>query len=335
MRNNLTWYDRDSNAHRHPKFKVLRLRHGWAAEGRFWALNGMIAEAEGCILNYSTTRDKMAVMAELDFANTDELETFIAYLLSEECQLLFISDGGLTNDRLQEALVLANKTRENSRARVQNYRRSVPKSQPEQNSTESACNALQSQCNALQPECNALHSTELCNVTAYIPTHNTTVHNTTTETNVSGELGQDLKKAYSALSPKDISVISRFINSNKPTHPDPYFDLWNCFAAKYSRPAVKALNENRKKKLQARLRNKEFDFVKILSVAAVSTKALELGFLTFDWLIENETNFLKVLEGNYLKDKPTLQQAATPAETNTHILEAQNFLKNKSTHDLQ
>jgi hypothetical protein len=78
-------------------------------------------------------------------------------------------------------------------------------------------------------------------------------------------------------------------------------DLWNSFS---QLPKVKALTDSRKKKLKSRLSEPAFDYQKAIPMI------LESDFLlgrtgnwkaSFDWFIENETNYLKVLEGNYSK----------------------------------
>jgi hypothetical protein len=78
-------------------------------------------------------------------------------------------------------------------------------------------------------------------------------------------------------------------------------DLWNSFS---QLPKVKALTDSRKKKIKSRLSEPAFDYQKAIPMI------LESDFLlgrtgnwkaSFDWFIENETNYLKVLEGNYSK----------------------------------
>ena len=83
-------------------------------------------------------------------------------------------------------------------------------------------------------------------------------------------------------------------------HPEPYVDLWNLFATKYRLPAVQALNETRKRKIEIRSKEPQFKFYEILKAMGNSTFLTGDGWKTsFDWLIENDTNYLKTLEGNY------------------------------------
>lgn len=81
-------------------------------------------------------------------------------------------------------------------------------------------------------------------------------------------------------------------------------DLWNSFS---QLPKVKALTDSRKKKIKSRLSETAFDYQKAIPMI------LESDFLlgktgkwkaSFDWFIENDSNYLKVLEGNYA-NKPS------------------------------
>jgi len=81
---------------------------------------------------------------------------------------------------------------------------------------------------------------------------------------------------------------------------------WNEFASKNSLNKISSLTNSRKKKLQVRFKNG--DFKKLFSNALVEIKKSQylLGAkgwkISFDWLIQNDENILKVIEGNY-RDK--------------------------------
>lgn len=84
-------------------------------------------------------------------------------------------------------------------------------------------------------------------------------------------------------------------------------NLWNEFAIKYSLSQINILTDKRIRKLKARLRNKSFDFNKILGLIPKSSFLLgqnKSGWkVNFDWLIENDDNFIRILEGGYgIKD---------------------------------
>jgi hypothetical protein len=86
-----------------------------------------------------------------------------------------------------------------------------------------------------------------------------------------------------------------------------------------SLPKVKQLSEGRKKKIKARWNDiKELNGFKQLFeksqsssfLTGVSTK----WKATFDWLIENDSNYVKVLEGNYDNDSPTTPTSPPKSE---------------------
>ena len=86
---------------------------------------------------------------------------------------------------------------------------------------------------------------------------------------------------------------------------DDFSSIWNVFASKHNLSKVIKLSDTRKKKILAR--HKDFkDFKRAFEVglekANQSSFLLNSNFFGFDWLIENDTNLVKVLEDKY-KDK--------------------------------
>lgn len=98
---------------------------------------------------------------------------------------------------------------------------------------------------------------------------------------------------------KDKTAIAVYIKNYKPTAPEPYFDLWNIFAKQEGYRTITAINGTRKKKLAIRLREPDFNFVAALTRLKESTFTKESGWLCFDWIIDNDNNYIKILEGNY------------------------------------
>lgn len=84
---------------------------------------------------------------------------------------------------------------------------------------------------------------------------------------------------------------------------------WNSFVGNYPiLSRIQELSEKRRTKLKKRFEKESFrDFDKILE--NIKTSPFLLGEnqrqwkVTFDWLIENDTNYLKVVEGRYLDKK--------------------------------
>jgi SOS-response transcriptional repressor LexA len=114
---------------------------------------------------------------------------------------------------------------------------------------------------------------------------------------------EDVQKTFDPAKLKDnVNKIKTFLAEHKGwPHPEPYMDLWNIFAHIKKVPAAQVANESRKRKISSRVRETAFDF------PAIIDKANNSAFLsggsgwtaTFDWLIENDSNYVKVLEGNY------------------------------------
>lgn len=131
------------------------------------------------------------------------------------------------------------------------------------------------------------------------------INTSTSNTNVLEVVGQaDYKPIV-----KDLKSVTHFIRTKKPKFAEPYVDLWNLFAEKYGPAKVKTISNSRKKKLKVRAGEKEFDFPEILKAAAEQKFALESTWFTFDFLIENDNNYIKVLEKKYVS-----KEISKPAE---------------------
>jgi hypothetical protein len=116
VKNNLEYYQHYANADRDPKIKMLRLQYGWGGDGRFWALNNRIAQAEKCCLDISKKYNKIALAADLDF-KPKELDDFLKFLLSE-CELIKECEPGvITTDIIQENYLKVSKDRVTARER--------------------------------------------------------------------------------------------------------------------------------------------------------------------------------------------------------------------------
>lgn len=74
---------------------------------------------------------------------------------------------------------------------------------------------------------------------------------------------------------------------------------WNNFAETNNKSKWQKTTPARSKKLKTRINDKDFDIVKILEQASKSKFLKSSSFFTLDWIIENDTNYQKVLEGKY------------------------------------
>lgn len=127
MKKNIEYYPHKTESHRHPKFRMLRSIYGnstagWAAEGRFWALNNLIASSEDCRLDLTKKRNKGVYADELGMS-IKEFEDFINILVSEDCELLIeISPGIYTTDMVSETYKAVSQERESASERYKKSR---------------------------------------------------------------------------------------------------------------------------------------------------------------------------------------------------------------------
>jgi hypothetical protein len=100
---------------------------------------------------------------------------------------------------------------------------------------------------------------------------------------------------------KEKKPLVDFVRQYKPDFIEPYVALWNLFAEERKLSQVSKINDTRKKKFKVRFFEKGFDFLEILKQAGKSEFLLTGKWFGFDWIIENESNYLKIIEGNYDK----------------------------------
>lgn len=99
------------------------------------------------------------------------------------------------------------------------------------------------------------------------------------------------------------TIIKNFVNTKKPTFITPYLDLWNILAGRLGLAKVKGASGGRENKFSVRIREEAFDYVKILAGISQQKNIRGAGTMEwkvdFDWILENDTNYLKILEGKY------------------------------------
>lgn len=121
----------------------------------------------------------------------------------------------------------------------------------------------------------------------------------------------ELKKEYDVLVAvvKNIQEVkeqkiklAEFITVNKPHFIEPYCDLWNITIQPYKLSQVESISDGRLKKFKVRVREPAFDFLKILQEIRQSDylQGKTNGWKAdWDWIFENDTNYLKIIEGKY------------------------------------
>lgn len=85
------------------------------------------------------------------------------------------------------------------------------------------------------------------------------------------------------------------------------FEKWNAWAEENKMVKISKLTDKRREKLNTRLSEKMFAIDQILETAGKSKFITSSDWFSFDWLIDNDTNYVKVLEGKY-RDKSESNQ---------------------------
>ena len=122
----ILYFSHDADASDSPKFCALRGRFGWAGEGRFWALNGMIARADGCKLDLARGFIRPAIAEKLGLSLT-EFDDFITFLSDPQaCDLLHNDAGIVWTDRCLEEMEEVVRYRNDDRERKRTGKPSIP-----------------------------------------------------------------------------------------------------------------------------------------------------------------------------------------------------------------
>lgn len=114
-KSNLLYYNHKVDSHNHWKFRRLRKEYGWAGEGKFWALNNLIAQSENCLLDLSDEDKQEQIAADLDF-EIDEFMEYLNYLVTK-CKLVKKEGEKYKTKSTQETYAEVEKTREFDRER--------------------------------------------------------------------------------------------------------------------------------------------------------------------------------------------------------------------------
>jgi hypothetical protein len=122
-KNNISFFSHYCNAGGNDKFTALHMHYpgekGYAMEARFWRLNGLIGDAEGCRLdlNPDFKRPSVAKTLELSLPDFNEFITFLSD--PKACDLIHNDDGVIWTDKTQEDLEELNKKRNRDRGDYQ------------------------------------------------------------------------------------------------------------------------------------------------------------------------------------------------------------------------
>lgn len=123
MTRNLRYITHECAALNDPRYQMIIVRYDFAGFGKYWALAGLIGRADDCRLDLSRTRNR-ATYANILKMSLDEFDEFVAFLVSEECELLRQSeDGFLWSEEITADLEVAMKNREGAKARRERHKR--------------------------------------------------------------------------------------------------------------------------------------------------------------------------------------------------------------------
>jgi hypothetical protein len=132
MKNNIDYYMHEVTAHQHAKFKMLRVKYGWEGEGRFWALNSLIGQAENCLLDLSKKFIRANAAVELDMT-IEEFDQYVDYLI-KDCELLVDNSGVVTTKSVQEVLAEVSKKRQRNKKQYESrFQLAENQNQPSEN----------------------------------------------------------------------------------------------------------------------------------------------------------------------------------------------------------
>jgi len=285
MGNSRYFFKHDFNARSDEKTAALISEYGAQGYGIYWIIVEILHENENSSIEYSEKSLKR--IAGLVRVKYDEFKKIIDDCI-EVYELFYVQDGMVLSNRVNVNkgwLDSIKSTRQLAGAkggknRVKNEVSKQMLDEMQANACEKSSKIKQTQANTKQNQADRDKIREDKNI----------------EANASVVPTDEFKNLK-----KDKVGLINFINTHKPTFIEPYFNLWNLWAEERNMPQVISITDKRKMKFRTRCSEKEFDFIKILTKASKSDMILTSAskWFSFDWILENSGNYLKVLEGNY------------------------------------
>lgn len=251
------------------KVAELFINHGYEGVGLFYVLREKLAKHEKPIKT-NVLKHQLKVGKKLE-----KIWKFL-----EEIELISSNNGETFCEESLNNIEMFKEKNEKTKIRVAKFRENQ---------------RLKNNVTRNDTECNAYNLTKL----------NLTKPNKDIINNISAEQSS----AYKNLE-KSKESIFEFIKTEKPQFIEPYADYWNLFADKYGLAKVQKVTNSRKKKFKTRLAEEKFNFLKITKkLTEASDFVLTQKWMTFDWVIFSESNYVKILEGNYDKTSGNNEKA--------------------------
>jgi hypothetical protein len=284
--NNCSYFPLDTNMGDHRKVKIIRNKFGQVLGFAFWAMMlSHLTGEDGNEMEYSEMEFEMFA-AKLGCTNT-EVKEMIDFCIKIE--LLFYKDEFIWSESLNEKLAPVYQKR--------NRARDISATKKRRNNGTFVITVTE------KPSDPVLLITD----SPQSRIDKSKVDNKLAKANDTAQ-----RNEFDKMLERDLNTIGKFITDHKPKFSAPYMEMWNLFAYKNGLPKILDCAGSRRGKLASRLREDKFDFVLILKRVRTQKLALEGSWFTFDWLIKNDDNYKKILEGNYVrKDDPKVNAKHT------------------------
>lgn len=289
------YFSHDYNCRNDEKIKMLIRKHGMVGYGIFWSIvedlynnsNSLKADFEGIAFDYRV--DVSLVISVL--------KDFDLFQFDGDCF------GSISVERrLNDRDIKSKKAQLSAQNRWNKVKNNA-------NASESDANALRqvSDRNAIKER----KGKEIKESKDYTP--NGVLPTSSPEKKLPFIVKDSLKEEWELVS-KEISesidvtiqkkLLQKFIVVKKPQFIEPYATAWNMMASAngFSTLRDDGLSEKRKNKLKARLKESSFDFMRIMwSIPRNPKYKGSIGEnewkVDFDYVITNDTNYLKIIEG--------------------------------------
>lgn len=266
----MKYYLHDCNSFNDDKISELFLKFGYEGLGLFYTILERIGSQEKPIKT-------LVLKSQLQVGRRLEK----CWMFMEEIKLISSNNGETFNERILSYSETYRVKKEKNREKISEWRKNQTVTE---NVTSYELFSNPSKVNESKVKVNN-------KANAFVADAATKVSKVDYEKLLEQQEGKELKEVVMAM--KEFLL-------KKPTFFDPYMDYWNIAVEGSSIPKVKSGNDSRVRKLKTRISESDFDFVEIIKIIKSNTKLkTESPWFGFDWVFENQTNYVKILEGNY------------------------------------
>lgn len=302
MKRNIDFYRRTVTQHNDWEFKLLRRHYQWAGEGKFWALVDIMGAEDGCELDLNDEDKQLSHATDLDF-DAEEFMQFLSFLEKKPKLVTQVRPGVYTTRFVSEVFEEVESVRKTKREwKQQQKEKKMGGSEGMEKTTLSPSTGDQNE--KVDGE-NGKKAGETAQSRGEESISEKSIVKKNEIQPPAGGNGaaapasppDELKDFYEKMV-KNKRSLCDFIKQ-KPQFIEPYAELWKIFATEKKLATVKELTKSRRQKFATRIKEKGFDFWAILKRAGESQFIQKSKWFSFDWVLENDKNYLKVLEGNY------------------------------------